>query len=248
MAGPLRKTFLVTGTDTGVGKTVVTGALAGALRRKGVNAGIMKPVASGCERTEGGPNCVDARFLRAASGVSEPDFMLTPVALEPPLAPSVAARIGGASWTWNAVNVAVEELLDRHPVLLIEGVGGLMVPLDDETLLLDFAERRKMTIVVVARPTLGTINQTLLTVAAAWHRELRVAGIVYCETRPDDRDLSTGTNAPEIARISGVHNLGTLPFDPAVSVDACRPGRIVDSALANLDIDGFIERELKTRE
>ena len=244
----MRKIFLITGTDTGVGKTVVTGALAGALRRRGVNAGVMKPFASGCARVEGEPSCADAQFLRAASGIPEPDFMVTPIALEPPLAPAVAARISNAEWSKGQLTIAFEEMLSRHPVLLVEGVGGLMVPLDDETLVIDLAERMAMTVIVVARPTLGTINHALLTIDAVWHREMRVAGVVYCETRANDRDLSTATNAGEIARISGVHNLGTLPFDPETSVEGCRTGRIVELALERLDVDGFIRRELKKEE
>ena len=238
------KVFLVTGTDTGVGKTVVTAALAGALRRRGVDAGVMKPIATGCTLAGGEVACADARFLRAATGVTEPDFMITPVALEPPLAPSVATRMSGAAWSMNQITIGVEEMLDRHPVLLLEGIGGFLVPLDDETLLCDLAKTMGLTLIIVARPTLGTVNHTLLTIEAAWSRELRVAGVVFCETRENDRDLSTDTNAEEIERIAGVHLLGTMPFDPETSVDQGRVGRIVDLAEKHLDVEGFIRREL----
>jgi dethiobiotin synthetase len=241
----MRKTILVTGTDTGVGKTVVGGALAGALRRKGINAGVMKPVATGCATEDGEAFSLDTRFLRAVSGVEEPDFMLTPVALEPPLAPAVATRMTSAEWSARQVSIALEELLDRHPIVFVEGVGGFMVPLNNELLVCDFAKRHGMTVVVVARPTIGTINHALLTVEAAWRRDLRVAGVVFSQTRADDRDLSTETNAAEIARISGVRILGTLPFDPEASVEGLRPGRLVDLALEHLDITGFIERECR---
>ena len=87
------KPILITGTDTGVGKTVVTAGLAAALRARGVNAGVMKPVASGCTIADGVMVSPDTDFLRAVTGVTEPDFMLTPVMLEPPLAPTVAARM-----------------------------------------------------------------------------------------------------------------------------------------------------------
>jgi dethiobiotin synthetase len=239
-----------------VGKTVVTAALAGALRRRRINAGVMKPVATGCKWTGAGSPGTDAfsqaslfspdtNFLRAATGVTEPDFMLTPVCLEPPLAPAVAARMTATTLSMRQIAIGLLELCERHDVVLVEGVGGFLVPLDDETLLSDVAQRMKMTVLVVARPTLGTINHTLLTVEAVWRRELRIAGVVFCETRSGQRDASTATNADEIARISGVRILGTLPYDPETSVEECRIGRIIDLAEENLDIEGFIRRECK---
>ena len=241
----MRKAIFVTGTDTGVGKTVVAAALAGALRRRGVDAGVMKPVATGCTIADGEVFCADTNFLRAAAGLTEPDFMITPVALEPPLAPSVAARRASTPFTIRQLTIALEELLERHDVVLVEGIGGLLVPLDDETLVIDLVEKMRASLLIVARPTLGTINHTLLTIEAAWRREIRIAGVVFCETRPGDRDVSTDTNAGEIVRVSGVRFLGTLPFDPDASVADCRVGRIVDLALKHLDVDGIIERELK---
>ncbi len=241
----MRKAIFVTGTDTGVGKTVVAGALAGAMRRRGINAGVMKPVATGCTIADGEVFCADTNFLRAASGVAEPDFLITAVTLEPPLAPSVAARMVATPFTINQMTVGLEDLFERHDVVLVEGIGGLLVPLDDETLVVDLVVKMRASLLVVARPTLGTINHTLLTVEAAWARDLRVAGVVFCETRANDRDVSTGTNAEEIVRISGVRFLGTLPFDPDASVADCRPGRIVDLALEHLDVDGIIQREVK---
>ncbi len=237
------KAILVTGTDTGVGKTVVTAALAGALRRRGVDAGVMKPVATGCTLANGEVFSPDTNFLRAASGVTEPDFMITPVTLEPPLAPSVAARMVATPWSVNQVTIGLEDLFERHPVVLIEGVGGFLVPLNGDMLVADLAVKLKANVLIVARPTLGTINHTLLTVEAAWSRGVRVAGVVFCETRAGDRDASTGTNADEISRVAGVHLLGTLPFDPETSVADCRVGRIVDLAEQHLDVEGFIRRE-----
>ncbi len=237
------RAILVTGTDTNVGKTVVTAALAGALRRRGVNAGVMKPIATGCTVADGEYYSPDTVFLRKATGVAEPDFMVTPVMLEPPLAPSVAARMVATPFPMNQVRAGIEDLFERHPVVLVEGVGGFLTPLDNETLVCDMAAKLRMTVLVVARPTLGTINHTLLTLEAAWARGLRVAGVVFCETKPDDRDASTDTNAEEISRIAGVRLLGTLSYDPLTSVEECRVGDIVDLAEQHLDVKGFIERE-----
>jgi dethiobiotin synthetase len=238
--------ILITGTDTGVGKTVVTAGLAAALRRRGVNAGVMKPVATGCTRGLGGQmRCADAHFLRVVSGVSEPEFMITPIMLEPALAPAVAARESGVRVSARAIEIALLELEERHPIVLVEGVGGFLVPINDRMLLSDLAAKFKMTVLIVARPGLGTINHTLLTFEAARLRDLRIAGVVFNHTRPDEDDASIQSNAEEIERIAGVRILGTLPFDPEVSVEEAKGGSVVESVETCLDVDGIIERDIK---
>ena len=239
------KAILVVGTDTGVGKTVVTGALAGALNRRGVRAGVMKPIASGCLRDANGTlYSPDTEFLRAATGIVEADFTLTQVYLEAPLAPAVAARVSGEAVSLRDIRPALFDLSDRYDVVLVESVGGFMVPIDDETLFSDLAERLELPVLIVARCGLGTINHTLLTIEAVKMRELRTAGFVFCRTSAEPLDLSAETNAAEIQRIAGVHFLGTLPFDPGAGVERCAPGRIVELAEQHLDVEGFIRREI----
>ena len=237
------KSILVTGTDTGVGKTVVTAGLAAAIRKRGIDAGVMKVAATGCTFADGYAVSADTQFLRAVTGVTEPDWMIAPICLEPPVAPAVAARMTGVPIAWGRVREGLNDLLERHPVVLAEGVGGFLVPVDDEMLLADIAGRLGMTVLIVARPGLGTINHTLLTIEAVQMRDLRVAGVVFCETFADEEDVSTATNAGEIERIAGVHILGTLPFDPELSVEECRPGRLVEHVEEHLDVEGFIRRE-----
>jgi len=244
----MSSTILITGTDTGVGKTVVTAGLAGALRARGINAGVMKPVASGCTVAGGEIISPDTDFLRAATGVTEPDFMVTPVMLEPPVAPSVAARMGATPFTFAQIREGLVDLLERHPVVLMEGVGGFLVPVTDEMLMSDIAEKLRASVLIVARPGLGTINHTLLTIEAVQMRELRLAGVVFCQTREDERDASTGTNVAEIEHISGAYMFGTLPFDPTISVEQCRVGALVELVEEHLDVEGFIRRELTEAE
>jgi dethiobiotin synthetase len=136
------------------------------------------------------------------------------------------------------------DLMERHPVVLVEGVGGFLVPLDDQTLLADFAEKAAMTVLIVARCGLGTINHTLLTIEAVQMRGLRIAGVVFDETSADASDESAATNPTEIERLSGMHILGTLPFVPDLSVEQCVPGQLVDLVEHHLDVEGFIRREL----
>lgn len=240
--------ILITGTDTGVGKTVVTGALAGAMRRHKINVGVMKPISSGCLRDENGVlYSPDADFLRLAASAQDPDFMISPICLEPALAPAVAARQTGETISFKGLVPSLLDLRDRHDVLFVEGVGGFMVPLDDETLFSDLAERLALPVLVVARPTLGTINHTLLTLEAVRMRELTVFGFVFCETAASRVDASSATNAAEIERISGAHYYGLLPFDPDVNVEKRVLGGIVESAEEHLDMTRFIARAAKVK-
>jgi dethiobiotin synthetase len=240
----MSKVILITGTDTGVGKTVVTAGLAAALRRRGVKAGVMKPVATGCARDEHGDFISpDTEFLCEVSGVQDPYNLVTPVCLEAALAPAVAARMSGITTVVEDMRQGLSDLMERHPVVLVEGVGGFLVPLDEETLLGDFAEKAGMTVVVVARCGLGTINHTLLTIEAVQTRGLRIAGIVFHETSADAADASVATNPGEIERFAGVHMLGTLPFVPELSVEKCVAGGLVEFVEKHLDVEGFLRRE-----
>lgn len=238
--------ILIAGTDTGVGKTVVTAGLASALRRRGIDAGVMKPVATGCVRDENGDYISpDTEFLCAVTGVEDPYFMVTPVCLELAVSPAVAARTSGVTTVVEDVRQGLNDLLERHPVVLVEGVGGFLVPIDDEVLLADIAESFGMTALIVARPGLGTVNHTLLTVEAVRARGLRIAGVVFNHTASGEGDASSATNPAEIERITGVHMLGTLPFDPQLSVEKCTSGRLAELVEEHLDVEGFIRRECR---
>ena len=173
--GGLLNGLFVTATDTEVGKTVVACGLARALAAAGIDVGVAKPVQSGAaaDDPEG-----DAMLLRAAAEVEDAPDEICPFAFEAPLAPLVAARLEGRSLELDAVAAAVESLAARHDVLLVEGAGGLLVPVGESWTIADLAVRLSLPLVVVARAGLGTVNHTLLTVEAARRRGLQVAGVV----------------------------------------------------------------------
>jgi dethiobiotin synthetase len=240
--------ILITGTDTGVGKTAVTAGLAAALRRRGFDVGVMKPVATGGVRDEDGyVTSPDARFLQQIVGVEEPVWMINPVCLEEPLAPSAASRVSGTPVDFATIKQGFIDVTELHDVVLVEGIGGFLVPLNDEMLVADLAIRFEMPVLIVAHAGLGTINHTLLTVEAARSRGLRVVGVVLNETHEDAQDPSKATNAREIERLAEVYILGTLPFDPELSVEEGIPGDLIESVERNLDVEGFIHRELLDR-
>jgi dethiobiotin synthetase len=200
----MKRGVFVTGTDTDVGKTFVAAGLARALARRGVDVGVMKPVATGASS--------DGALL--ASGLSEKDDprLVTPVLLGPPLAPSVAARVSGVALDLERVWRAWRTLRSLHDFMVVEGVGGLLVPVKHRYPVAAMAKRMGLPLIVVARPTLGTINHTLLTVESARRRGLRVAGLVVCYSRDWRAGKAERSNPAVLEAESGVPLLGVVPF------------------------------------
>jgi len=214
----MKRAFLVTGTDTGVGKTVVTGGIAAALVRRGVDVGVMKPFATGARRIRGRLVSEDARFLRRASGVEDPLDLVNPVCLRPPLAPSMAADVAQKPVDLRSVWAAYRDLRARHSTMIIEGIGGLLVPLISGFTVAHLARRLRLPIVIVARPSLGTLNHTALTVLAARSFGLSVAGLVINDARGGKRGLAERLNPAALRRETRVPVLGEIPYlgdDPA---------------------------------
>ena len=207
------RSIFVTGTDTGVGKTWVTAGLAAALRRRGVDVGVFKPVATGARRVSD-----DTRLLRAAAGVSDPPELVTPQLFRAPLAPSVAARRERRAVDLKAVDRAWRRLRSSHDLVLVEGVGGLMVPLRPRFPVASLVRRLKLPLVVVARPNLGTINHTVLTVRAAAAFGLRVVGLVVNRHGPGRSGLAERTARAALEEETGREVLAEIPWlggDPA---------------------------------
>jgi len=166
--------YFVTGTDTGVGKTVVACALVRALRARGLDVGVMKPVETGVGPD--GPH--DALALRAAAGDADPLDDVCPQRFALPAAPTVAAAAEDRAVDLGAVRAAFDRLRARHEMLVVEGAGGLLVPAARNATLADLARELDLPLVIAARAALGTINHTLLTLEAARARDLVVAGVV----------------------------------------------------------------------
>ena len=161
--------WFVTGTDTGVGKTLVACALLRALRARGIDAGAMKPIETGVG--PGGP--ADAIALRVAAGERDPLADVCPQSFALAAAPAAAGAVDLA-----AIDAAWARLRARHDFLVAEGAGGLLVPIAAQFSIADLAARLGLPLLVVARAALGTINHTRLTLEAARAHGLRVAGVV----------------------------------------------------------------------
>ncbi len=204
----------ITGTDTGVGKTVVSASLVRALRERGVDVGVIKPFASGI-----GPDPDwrddDALVLRAAAGLGTPLETIRPLTFAAPLAPDSAARLEGRRVDTELAACRVREAVARHAVTVVEGVGGVAVPLDGGLLLSDFARTLNLPVFVVARSALGTINHTVLTVEHLRARGLDVAGIVFVRALDGPLSLAEATGPTAAARLAALPNLGLVPYQEA---------------------------------
>jgi dethiobiotin synthetase len=208
----MTRLILVTGIDTGVGKTLVSGGLAAALARRGVDVGVMKPFATGAIRVRGRLVSEDARFLQQAAGVDDSLKLINPVCLRPPLAPAMAADVARKDIDLNAVWTAWDQLTSRHSTMIVEGVGGLLVPLVTGFTVADLARKWKLPIVIVTRPSLGTINHTKLTVLAARSHRLRILGLVINSAVRSRQGLAELLNPAALVAETDVPLLGEVPF------------------------------------
>ncbi len=211
--------ILVTGTDTGVGKTAVACGVLATLHAQGIPLQPFKPVESGHDGTNEWPS--DGAALHAASGLNLPREAVVPIVYQEPLAPNVAARRSNHSIDLNLLDNAFREATKRGPVL-VEGAGGITVHLTDTFTVADLARRWNLPILIVARAGLGTLNHTLLTILHAHNMGLEVVGVIL-NGAPTNPDIATATNQDEMTRILAPHGvpvLGTIPHMESVDVAA----------------------------
>ena len=192
--------FFITGTDTGVGKTVVSAALVLTLRAAGP-VRYWKPIQTGIEQDD------DTAAVASLAGCSASELVASGVRLPRPLSPHLAARLGGTAIDLTPLEDTFNTAAHSAHVV-VEGAGGALVPLNGVQLMTDLMSRLDLPVVIVARSTLGTINHTLLTIEALQRRSLYVAGVVM--VGPPNRD-----NRDAIEQYGSVPVLGEMPvFDP----------------------------------
>ena len=213
------KGYFISGTDTGVGKTVVTACLLAFYRKHSINTGIMKPIETGVD-----PNCSseansDAKFLLTVSGNLDSLEEVCPIRLKPTAAPLQAARIQGQSLSIDSILEKFQRLQKKYDQVLVEGIGGLLVPLKADYLVLDLIKEMQLPLIIVSRFSLGTLNHTLLTLKAAQVAAIKIAGIIlnHSENRPLNR-IELGQKAL-IEELSGVPVIGQCPFISSFSTE-----------------------------
>jgi len=231
--------IFVTGTDTGVGKTIVAATLARLLRMHGVSVGVMKPVTSGCPEEDGLLVSDDARLLCQAAGIQLCDDVAL-YRLRDAIAPAEAARRDGVRIDFSHIKAAFERLASSYQYVIVEGAGGLMVPLSGGLLVADLARELELPLLVVARPGLGTVNHTVLTCFAARQIGLQVAGVI----------INGMPEFPGLAEKGAPHQIGSLCGAPVLGIwpqcDEVDEMEIVDELAVWLD--GQAEKSIILRE
>jgi dethiobiotin synthetase len=206
-AGAIRGLF-VTGTDTGVGKTVATAVLAVSLREQGVDAGVMKPVETGIGDRTGS----DAEWLMSVAPSNDPPAIVAPYRLRASAAPVVAAAAEDIAIDLHRILSACETLAARHECLLIEGLGGAMVPLTADMLVVDLIHHLRLPVLIVARSGLGSINHTLLTVECLERRGIPILGVLFNNPCAPPANPDTHHTVRTILERTGLRSFGELPY------------------------------------
>ncbi|HEX2106611.1 MAG TPA: dethiobiotin synthase [Nitrososphaera sp.] len=204
--------IFVTGTDTGIGKTAIAAGLAWALRRRKIDVGVMKPFATAKRAFSKRYRSQDTALLARASGVNDDDCDLNPFFYPIAASPFSATELkyGPPVDTKNALQ-RLKTLGRKHQFMIVEGIGGIMVPLTESEFVIDFAKQASLPLIIVSTAKLGTLNHTLLTIMACKKRHLKIAGIILNKTsrKPDIVEQKT---ASILERLTDIKVLAQIPF------------------------------------
>jgi len=227
--------YFITGTDTEVGKTVVTCAMLRAFVAKGARAVAMKPVASGClVNADGGLDNEDVLAHAAAANVAAPRSLANPYAFLPPISPHLAAREAGVAIDMDHLVRCHGELRELADVVLVEGAGGWLAPLDESRTMADLAKAMNIPVVLVVGLRLGCLNHAMLTEEAILARGVRLAG--WVANRVDPHMRNADDNLAYLQSHIAAPLLGVLPHHPGlhaapqatVSIEAFRSEMLLD--------------------
>lgn len=189
--------IFITGTDTDIGKTVVAAGLAAAVKSMGYTVGYFKPIQTGALGTS-----PDSDFVKSV----DPEIITkVPYNFTEPVSPSLASEIDGVEINPDKIKADYQELARKCDFVIVEGAGGILVPVKDDFLMRDLAKFLGLPVVIVAKPDLGTINHTLLTIEAAKNKNLKILGIII------SKDVVIKNTIETIEKISGEKILGIIP-------------------------------------
>lgn len=237
------KKIFITGTDTGVGKTVVTAAISSCLIKKGLSVNPLKPFQTGTED----PVVHDIEFIHKVIGKTFDINKACPFRLKKPLSPYYASKLEKVDYSIPDIIEILKGRISETSINLIEGAGGLRVPITKSYFMSDLAKDLGSTLVIVARPGLGTINHTLLTIDHARSHGLKIMGVVISSypTKPNLADL---TNISQLRELLGVEILGVIPSLDNVVVEEGEIGELNEKSQnfftnqlgGNLNIESMI--------
>lgn len=231
---------MITGTDTGVGKTLVTAALARCLHERGNAVGVMKPVETGYPGDD--PSQSDSAKLQVAAQTSDPIEVVSPYRFAAPLAPRHAGELEGRTISFDTIVEAYQRLASGRDFILVEGVGGVMVPLGPGQDVRDLMVRLQLPVLVVGRVALGGVNHARLTVEALSSVGMRIMALVLNQTRRPTKDTEREQERSTVQLLRGTLSLPVLDplrfcgldsndWERAVAITAAEPAI---TGLANL--------------
>jgi dethiobiotin synthetase len=203
------RVLFVTGTDTGVGKTIVSASIAQKMRQYGLNIGAIKPYASGIEE---GRASYDVMLLGAASGCGATDREMNPAQFQRPLAPLTAMRLEESCYDYDEIVSKTRDFIGKYDYCIVEGIGGVAVPLDEKHLVSDLMRDIGAPVLLVARSGLGTINHSLLTIEHLRAKQIEPAGIVYVRHTDGPLSQAEETSPDVIFEFSAIQNFGIVPY------------------------------------
>lgn len=224
--------IFVTGTDTDIGKTVVTAGIAAVMQSLGYKAGVFKPFQSGAEEKNGFFVSPDLAFVKTVDFYIETRCSYL---LKAPTAPLIAAELEGEHMEFSVVQSDFNALRKKCEVILVEGAGGLMVPALEGKTMADIIKALNLPALIVARPDLGTINHTLLTINQAKCMGIDVSGVIINRYPEGTTDAAIKTAPRLIEEYSDAKILGIIPEIPNFS--SVKPGEIIDIFINNVDIE-----------
>jgi dethiobiotin synthetase len=200
--------IFITGTDTGVGKTFIAGALASGLRAEGVDVGVMKPIETGC-----GPKMIpqDGIYLKKMASVTDSLEAIVPYRFRDPIAPWPASIKARKKIAIEKILTTYEKLCAKHSFMIVEGVGGLLVPITEQIDVADLILAMNLPTLLVARAGLGTLNHTRLTLEYGQNRGILFSGIVLNQAEPL-QTIADKTNPDILSKKTNVPIIGRVPY------------------------------------
>ena len=210
--------IFVTATDTGVGKTLVTSALVVCLTRQGIDVGVMKPIETGASQSTKAQS--DGMRLRKAAGTRDPITEVSPYVFRLPVAPFSAAQAEGKTVRMATILRTFRTLRQKHTFIVVEGVGGIYVPVTQAHNLSDLIYQMRLPVIVVGRSGVGGINHALLTIHALRGQNIPVVALVLNQQRPVRTKIARAQEQSTVnllRRLAGVPVVGPLPHSPLVN-------------------------------
>jgi len=207
----MSQAYFIAGTDTDIGKTYIACALLEGFASLGKQTAAMKPIACGCDNTATGLRNEDALRLQQAASIDQPYEQVNPYALSPPIAPHLAAQLSRISFDFNRIETIYAQLAAKADITIVEGIGGWMVPLSDNTSSADLVQQLGLPVILVVGIRLGCLNHALLTTQSIQAQGCRLAGWVANIIDPEGLYIEENINS--LKQRINAPLLGQVPWD-----------------------------------